>query len=92
MVLQSLALFFGTLTMSVKFIEKHLMVKVRKHEKLKTLIEAKSNSIKNLVSKAYLLTIFQTKSILRFLQKSKSLKRKNLKLLQKVTNKEKSLF
>jgi len=52
MILQSLTLFFGLLTISVKFVERNVMAKVRKNERLRTLIGSQTNAIKNLVSKA----------------------------------------
>ena len=49
---QSIYLFFSTLTISIKFIEKHLIATLQKHEKLKHLIENEVNTITNLASKA----------------------------------------
>jgi len=45
-------LFFSALTISIILIEKHLITKLRKHEKFKYLIENEATIVRNLVSKA----------------------------------------
>jgi len=45
-------LFFGSVSIFLKVIEKHLFKKIQKHEKHKTLVENQINSIRNMVSKA----------------------------------------
>jgi len=51
-ILQGLNLIFGSASIFLKVIEKHLFKKIQKHEKQKTLIESQINSIRNMVSKA----------------------------------------
>jgi len=51
-ILQGLNLIFGSVSIFLKVIEKHLFKKIQKHEKQKTLIESQINSIRNMVSKA----------------------------------------
>ena len=51
-ILQGLNLIFGSVSIFLKVIEKHLFKKIRKHEKQKTLIESQINLIRNMVSKA----------------------------------------
>ena len=48
-ILQGLNLIFGSASIFLKVIEKHLFKKIQKHEKQKTLIESQINSIRNLV-------------------------------------------
>ena len=43
---------FGSVSIFLKVIEKHLFKKIQEHEKQKTLIESQINSIQNMVSKA----------------------------------------
>jgi len=50
-ILQGLNLLFGSVSIFLKVIEKHLFNKIQKHEKQKTLIENQINSIRNMVSK-----------------------------------------
>ena len=50
-ILQGLNLIFGSVSIFLKVIEKHLFKKIQKHEKQKTLIESQINSIRNMVSK-----------------------------------------
>ena len=50
-ILQGLNLLFGSVSIFLKVIEKHLFKKIQKHEKQKTLIENQMNSIRNMVSK-----------------------------------------
>jgi len=51
-ILQGLNLIFGSVSIFLKVVEKHLFMKNQKHEKQKTLIENQINSIRNMVSKA----------------------------------------
>jgi len=51
-ILQGLNLIFGSVSIFLEVIEKHLFMKIQKHEKQKTLIENQINSIRNMVSKA----------------------------------------
>jgi len=51
-ILQGLNLLFGSISIFLKLIEKHLFKKIQKHEKQKTLIESQINSIRNMVLKA----------------------------------------
>jgi len=51
-ILQGLNLIFGSASIFLKVIEKHLFKKIQKHEKQKTLIESQINLIRNMVSKA----------------------------------------
>jgi len=51
-ILQGLNLIFGSVSIFLKVIEKHLFKKIQKHEKQKSLIESQINSIPNMVSKA----------------------------------------
>jgi len=51
-ILQGFNLFFGSVSIFLKVIEKHLFKKIQKHEKHKTLVENQINSIRNMVSKA----------------------------------------
>jgi len=51
-ILQGLNLIFGSVSIFLKVIEKHLFMKIQKHEKQKTLIESQINLIRNMVSKA----------------------------------------
>ena len=51
-ILQGLNLMFGSVSIFLKVIEKHLFMKIQKHEKQKALIENQTNSIRNMVSKA----------------------------------------
>ena len=51
-VLESLALCTGVLSMVGKYASKKLTLKAQKHEKIKVLVEAKLNSISTLISKA----------------------------------------
>ena len=51
-ILQGLNLIFGSVSIFLKVIEKHLFKKIQKHEKQKTLIESQINSIRNMVPKA----------------------------------------
>jgi len=47
MIPQSLTVFLGALTIFVKFVEKHLVMKVWKHERLVALIETEACVIKH---------------------------------------------
>jgi len=51
-ILQGFNLLFGSVSIFLKVIEKHLLKKIQKHEKQQTLIESQINSIRNMVSKA----------------------------------------
>jgi len=51
-ILQGLNLIFGSVSIFLKVIEKHLFKKIQKHEKQKTLIESQIILIRNMVSKA----------------------------------------
>ena len=51
-ILQGLSLTFGSASIFLKVIEKHLFKKIQKYEKQKTLIESQINLIRNMVSKA----------------------------------------
>jgi len=51
-ILQGLNLIFGSVSIFLKVIEKHLFKKIQKHEKQKSLIESQINSMRNMVSKA----------------------------------------
>jgi len=51
-ILQGLNLIFGSVSIFLKVMEKHLFKKIQKHEKQKTLIESQINLIRNMVSKA----------------------------------------
>jgi len=51
-ILQGLNLLFGRVSILLKVIEKHLFMKIQKHEKQKTLLENQINSVRNMVSKA----------------------------------------
>jgi len=51
-ILQGLNLLFGSASILLKVIEKHLFKKIQKYEKQKTLIENQIKSIRNMVSKA----------------------------------------
>ena len=51
-ILQGLSLIFGSVSIFLKVVEKHLFKKIQKHEKQKNLIENQINSIRNIVSKA----------------------------------------
>jgi len=51
-ILQGLNLIFGSVSVFLKVIEKHLFKKIQKHEKQKTLIESQINSIRNMFSTA----------------------------------------
>jgi len=51
-ILQGLNLIFGSVSIFLKVVEKHLFMKNQKYEKQKTLIENQINSIRNMVSKA----------------------------------------
>ena len=51
-ILQGLSLVFGSVSILLKVIEKHVFKKIQKHERQKTLIENQINSIRNINSKA----------------------------------------
>ena len=51
-ILQGLNLIFGSVSIFMKVIEKHLFKKIQKHEKQKTLTESQIILIRNMVSKA----------------------------------------
>ena len=66
MILHGLVLWFGTLTVFLKIIEKQFLKKVRKHDKQITLVEKQENAIKNLLQKRCLIMKFQNLSLKRF--------------------------
>jgi len=51
-ILQGLNFLFGSVSIFLKVIEKHVFEKIQKHEKQKSLIENQINSIRKVVSKA----------------------------------------
>jgi len=52
MILQRLTLLLGGMTISMKFVEKQLVTKAQKHERLISLSGTEACAIKNLVAKA----------------------------------------
>jgi len=73
-ILQELNLIFGSVSIFLKVIVKHLFKKIQKHEKQKTLIESQINSIRNMVSERC-----QTIKFLKVSLKKSFLKQKNIR-------------
>jgi len=75
---QSIYLFFSMLIIAIKFIEKHLITTLQKHEKLKHLIENEVNTIRNLASKALSDREISEQDFEAIIAKIKSFRRPNL--------------
>ena len=66
------------MTISIKFIEKHLMTTLQKHEKLKHLIENEVNTNRNLASKPLSDREISEQDFEAIIAKIKSFRRPNL--------------